>query len=121
MKHKNLYTKQYRYNLVEKKSNRVSETVMNSSSRMENSSFYTSGEPARKYVPYEYKFYFLLKLWWNIKIWYKRPKVKKNKQTPIISNVLNFFSKFITELVITLIVTIVLSVWGSDIKEFFNK
>lgn len=124
MKNQNLHTKQYRYKLFEKKSNNKPEVVMDSSDQKEQSRLYTSGKPERFYVPYEYKFYFLLKFYWKFLNWHKRPRVKK-KQSPIISNVLNFFKKFLCKIVIgiigTFIVTFCFFIWGTEIKELYAK
>ena len=120
MKNQNLHIKQYRYKLFEKKSNNKPEVVMDSSGQKEQSRLYTSGKPERFYVPYEYKFYCLLKFWWKFLDWHKRPRVKK-KQSPIISNVLNFFKKFLYEIIIAFIVGFCFLIWGTEIKELYAK
>lgn len=97
---------------------------MDSSGQKEKSRLYTSGKPERFYVPYEYKFYCLLKFWWKFLDWHKRPRVKK-KQSPIISNVLSFFKKFLYKIIIgiigTFIVTFCFFIWGTEIKELYAK
>ena len=126
MKNQNLYTKKYGYKLVEKNSNKASEVVMQSKGPMEmnNTTVYTSGLPARKYVPYEYKFYFFRKLWWSIKTWYKRYKKKNIKDIIINSTTSKWLGKLLFGIFIAVIVgLILLIIWAlfeTELTEYFR-
>lgn len=126
MKNQNLYTKKYRYKLVEKNSNKVSEVVMQSKGPMEmkNTTVYTSGLPARKYVPYEYKFYFFRKLWWSIKTWYKRHKKKNIKEIIINSTTSKWLGKLLFGIFIAviggLILLIIWALFETELTEYFR-
>ena len=126
MKNQNLYTKKYRYKLVEKNSNKVSEVVMQSKGPMEmkNTTVYTSGLPARKYVPYEYKFYFFRKLWWSIKSWYKRHKKKNIKDIIINSTTSKWLGKLLFGIFIAviggLILLIIWALFETELTEYFR-
>ena len=87
---------------------------MDSSGQKEQSRLYTSGKPERFYVPYEYKFYCLLKFWWKFLDWHKRPRVKK-KQSPII------LKSDIKAIIIGFIVAFCFLIWGTEIKELYAK
>jgi hypothetical protein len=126
MKNQNLYTKKYRYKLVEKNSNKVSEVVMQSKGPMEmkNTTVYTSSLPARKYVPYEYKFYFFRKLWWSIKTWYKRHKKKNIKDIIINSTTSKWLGKLLFGIFIAviggLILLIIWALFETELTEYFR-
>lgn len=91
---------------------------------MKNTTVYTSGLPARKYVPYEYKFYFFRKLWWSIKTWYKRHKKKNIKEIIINSTTSKWLGKLLFGIFIAviggLILLIIWALFETELTEYFR-